>query len=221
VNLNAIDQTLKQILTRIARQVDVRWEMDGQTPHGHARHAVPQELPHRLREHEPRRERTIACRARSSSPPSAGTAAGSGSQNSSLLKVDNIAKNRFWETLEKNVKEMLRETDKQLPEGSSETFVQARGQGQTATTQSRTAPRTPRQRHRHGDTDHGHDHHARRRADGAGAGVRRAAPYLPRGRLGDGERRGGHHLGARPLRDQHERIADSSRRSWARRAARS
>src|SRR5262245_61556697 len=31
VNLNAIDQTLKQILTRIARQVDVRWETDGQT----------------------------------------------------------------------------------------------------------------------------------------------------------------------------------------------
>src|SRR5947207_14843376 len=26
INLNAIDQTLKQILTRIARQVDVRWE---------------------------------------------------------------------------------------------------------------------------------------------------------------------------------------------------
>ena len=31
VNLNAIDQTLKQILNRIARQVDLRWEMEGQT----------------------------------------------------------------------------------------------------------------------------------------------------------------------------------------------
>jgi general secretion pathway protein D len=31
VNLNAIDQTLKQILNRIARQVDMRWEMEGQT----------------------------------------------------------------------------------------------------------------------------------------------------------------------------------------------
>ncbi len=29
--LNAIDQTLKQILTRMARQVDMRWEQDGQT----------------------------------------------------------------------------------------------------------------------------------------------------------------------------------------------
>src|SRR3954451_23914669 len=31
VNLNAIDQTLRQILTRIARQADVRWEFDGTT----------------------------------------------------------------------------------------------------------------------------------------------------------------------------------------------
>src|SRR3954470_23855770 len=31
VNLNAIDQTLKQILNRMARQVDMRWEMEGQT----------------------------------------------------------------------------------------------------------------------------------------------------------------------------------------------
>ena len=29
VTLNAIDQTLKQILTRISKQVDVRWELDG------------------------------------------------------------------------------------------------------------------------------------------------------------------------------------------------
>ncbi|MEO8384134.1 MAG: type II and III secretion system protein, partial [Betaproteobacteria bacterium] len=29
VTLNAIDQTLKQILTRISKQVDVRWEIDG------------------------------------------------------------------------------------------------------------------------------------------------------------------------------------------------
>jgi MSHA biogenesis protein MshL len=31
VNLNAIDQTLKQILNRIAKQVDMRWEMEGPT----------------------------------------------------------------------------------------------------------------------------------------------------------------------------------------------
>jgi general secretion pathway protein D len=68
-------------------------------------------------------------------------AAGAGNQNSSLLKVDNVARNRFWETLEKNIKDLLRETDKQLPEGSSETFVQNRGQSAIATNQARTLAR--------------------------------------------------------------------------------
>src|SRR5260221_7865089 len=31
VTLNAIDQTMKQLLTRIAKQVDMRWESDGHT----------------------------------------------------------------------------------------------------------------------------------------------------------------------------------------------
>ena len=143
INLNAIDQTLKQILTRIARQVDVRWETDGQTI------TVMPDTPY-LRNYKVDYVNmardvtgTIGVQSQVVSPPSAagGTATANASQNSSLLKVDNSAKNRFWETLEKNVKDLLRETDKQLPEGSSETFVQSRGQGQTQTTQSRSTQR--------------------------------------------------------------------------------
>ena len=143
INLNAIDQTLKQILTRIARQVDVRWETDGQTI------TVMPDTPY-LRTYKVDYVNmardvsgTIGVQSQVVSPPSASGAGSSAnaSQNSSLLKVDNSAKNRFWETLEKNVKDLLRETDKQLPEGSSETFVQARGQGQTQTTQSRANQR--------------------------------------------------------------------------------
>jgi MSHA biogenesis protein MshL len=141
VNLNAIDQTLKQILTRIARQVDMRWETDGQTI------TVMPDTPY-LRSYRVDYVNmardvtgTIGVQSQVVAPPSAAGAAGGGSgQNTSVLRVDNTARNRFWETLEKNIKDMLRETDKVLPEGSSETFVQARGQGQTATTQSRTAP---------------------------------------------------------------------------------
>ena len=146
VNLNAIDQTLKQILTRIARQVDMRWEMDGQTL------TVMPDTPYlksyRVDYVNMSRDvtGTIGVQSQVVAPPSAtggtsgGASSANASQNSSLLKVDNTARNRFWETLEKNLKDMLRETDKQLPEGSSETYVQSRGQGQTATTQSRTAP---------------------------------------------------------------------------------
>jgi general secretion pathway protein D len=139
INLNAIDQTLKQILTRIARQIDMRWEMDGQTL------TVMPDTPY-LRTYKVDYVNmardvtgTIGVQSQVVSPPLAGsTATANTSQNSSLLRVDNNSKNRFWETLEKNVKDLLRETDKQLPEGSSETVVQARGQAPGTT---RTAVR--------------------------------------------------------------------------------
>jgi MSHA biogenesis protein MshL len=128
VNLNAIDQTLKQILTRIARQVDVRWESDGQTI------TVMPDAPY-LRTYKIDYVNmardvtgTIGVQSTVVAPPSAtGVSAGS-SQNTSVLKVDATARNRFWETLEKNVKDLLRETDKQFPEGSTETFVTGRRQ---------------------------------------------------------------------------------------------
>src|SRR5471032_1533732 len=146
VNLNAIDQTLKQILNRMAKQVDMRWETDGQTitvmPDTPYLHVYKVDYVNMSRDVAG----TIGVQSQVVAPPGAGAAAGSTSQNSSLLKVDNIAKNHFWETLERNVKDMLRETDKLLPEGSSETFVQNRGQTAVASTQARTTtqPRTGR-----------------------------------------------------------------------------
>src|SRR5688572_18273471 len=131
VNLNAIDQTLKQILTRIAKQVDMRWEMEGDTI------TVMPDTPY-LKNYKVDYVNmsrdvsgTIGVQSNVVAPPSAtGTSgastASSSNQNTSLLKVDNAARNRFWETLERNVKDMLRETDKLLPEGSSETFLAAR-----------------------------------------------------------------------------------------------
>jgi general secretion pathway protein D len=144
VNLNAIDQTLKQILNRIARQVDMRWEMEGQTI------TVMPDTPY-LRSYRVNyvnmardvsgtmgvQSQVVAPPGGTSSSGAAG-AAGSSSQNTSLLKVENTGRNRFWETLERNIKDLLRETDKLLPEGSSETFVQSRGQGAVSTTQAKT-----------------------------------------------------------------------------------
>ena len=149
VNLNAIDQTLKQILTRISRQVDMRWEQDGQTI------TVMPDTPF-LRSYKVNYVNmsrdvtgTIGVQNQVVGPPSASGGAGGGSyasqgQNSSLLKIDNLGKNRFWETLEKNIKDLLRETDKQLPEGSTETFVQSRGAGTASTTQAKTNAQTRR-----------------------------------------------------------------------------
>ena len=112
-------------------------------------------------------------------------------------RISNTSRNRFWETLEKNIKDMLRETDKLLPEGSSETFVSGRGQSGLATTPGEHPAARPR------GTDaveHGDDaDHAGPDADAAGLRVRRAAPHLPRSRLGHREPRGGHRHRARHL----------------------
>src|SRR5690606_20490045 len=55
----------------------------------------------------------------------------------------NKVSNHFWASLEQNIKDLLRETDKLLPEGSSETIVErsdqqiTTGTGAVATTVGR------------------------------------------------------------------------------------
>ena len=146
VNLNAIDQTLRQILTRIAKQADIRWESDGTTI------TVMPDTPflrnYRVDYVNMSRDVTesVGIATQVISGQVGGTAGGqtaTGGNNNSTLTISSTARNRFWETLEKNLKDLLRETDKLLPEGSSETVVQNRGTSGSATTQTRTsaAPR--------------------------------------------------------------------------------
>jgi general secretion pathway protein D len=146
VTLNAIDQTLKQILTRMARQVDMRWETDGQTI------TVMPDSPY-LRSYRVdyvNMSRDVSETVGITTQIIGGTVGGAGGAgggaNNSTLTITSTARHHFWETLERNVKDMLRETDKVLPEGSSETFVQNRGQSTTASNQQRTVtqPRSGR-----------------------------------------------------------------------------
>lgn len=149
VNLNAIDQTLKQILNRMAKQVDMRWETDGQTI------TVLRDTPflrnYRVDYVNMSRDvsETVGIATQVISGSLTGSATGAaptvGGSNNSTLTITSTARHRFWETLEKNIKDLLRETDKLLPEGSSETFVQNRGQTASATSQTRTSapPRRP------------------------------------------------------------------------------
>jgi general secretion pathway protein D len=55
--------------------------------------------------------------------------------NNSKLAITNTSKNHFWDTLVKNITDVLRETDKVLPEGSSETVIE---QSSTNTTTGST-----------------------------------------------------------------------------------
>ena len=125
VTINAIDQTLPQILTRIAKQVDMRYELSNgiltvmpDTPY---LHNYKIDYVNMSRDSEGAMSNTTQVGSNSS-----GSATGSGStgSNNSSLTIKNTSKNHFWETLIQNIKDILHETDQILPEGSSETSVQ-------------------------------------------------------------------------------------------------
>ncbi len=140
VSLNAIDQTLPQLLTRIAKQVDMRFELDGPNL------AVMPDSPflkhYKVDYVNMARNVTGTVSANTlistgvpgttGSSGSAPTQGSSATGNTSKTEITNTSKNHFWETLEKNIKDILRETDKILPEGSSETVVE-QASTQTAT----------------------------------------------------------------------------------------
>ncbi len=122
VTLNAIDQTLPQLLSRIAKQVDMRFELDGPNL------AVMPDSPflkyYRVDYVNLSREVIGTTWTNMQISTSAlETSAGSKSGNVSRIQIDNTSKNRFWESLEKNLKDLLQETDKIFPDGSIETTV--------------------------------------------------------------------------------------------------
>lgn len=129
VTLNAIEQTLPQILKRISKQVDIRYEMDG--PNLSVMPDTPFLRQYTIDYVNMSRDATgtvgiatqIATPGATGSPGGVGGSGASGGGgtkgNISLTSVANVAKNRFWETLEKNIRDLLRETDKILPAGSS------------------------------------------------------------------------------------------------------
>lgn len=119
VTLNAIDQTLQQLLTRISKQVDMRWELEGPNL------VVMPDSPY-LRVYkidylnmERVTQGTVGVSTQIATPgaQSTGGAGGgaAGGSNISTTTVRNIADNKFWDRLVENIKDILRETDKILP----------------------------------------------------------------------------------------------------------
>ena len=137
VSLNAIDQTLQQLLTRIAKQVDMRWELDG--PNLIVMPDTPYLRSYPIDYVNMARDATVTTSVNSqvssgASGSGSGSSSSSGGGNTSTTQISNSSKNHFWETLEKNVKDILRETDKILPEGSSETVIEKSDQQSTTGT---------------------------------------------------------------------------------------
>src|SRR5512134_376431 len=112
VTLNAIDQTLPQILARIAKQVDMRYEIEGQTL------VVMPDAPF-LRHYkvdyvnmsrDTIGQVAISAQISGTTTTTSGTGAVAtmafGANNTSSTTVTNNARNRFWETLVQNVKDL-------------------------------------------------------------------------------------------------------------------
>ena len=122
VTLNAIDQTLPQLLTRIGRQIDLRYEIDGSNL------IVLRDTPF-LRTY--RIEYVSASRnvkmQSTSSTQFAAAASGAGSGGAgpasqatgSTASVEVVSNNQLWEAIVQNVKEILRETDRIIPAGAA------------------------------------------------------------------------------------------------------
>jgi MSHA biogenesis protein MshL len=127
VTVNAINQTLPQILDRISRQVDMRYELDNGTltvmPDTPYLRQYKIDYMNMSRDAEGGITNTSQVGSGASGGAAGGTSGGAGA-NSSQLSIKNTSKNHFWDTLVQNIKDILHETDKILPAGSSETVVQ-------------------------------------------------------------------------------------------------
>lgn len=124
VTLNAVDQTLPAILGRLAKQVDLTYKVENNvlsiTPDYPILRSYKVDYVNMSRDTNSSigaaAEIATAGRAAAAGAQSGG-AAGSGgglSANGSRTQVSSESKNRFWETLIQNIKDLLAETDKEV-----------------------------------------------------------------------------------------------------------
>ena len=157
ITINAINQTLPQILGRLARQVDMRFELDG--PNLAVMPDAPFLRTYRIDYVNLSRQVTGTVSTNTqiattgAGQPSTGnlnTLANGG--NVSATRIENASRNQFWESVEKNIRDLLRETDKLLPEGSSDTVIES---VENASSTGVMPTATPRNRNRGGQAQPG------------------------------------------------------------------
>lgn len=119
VTLNAIDQTIQQLLARIAKQVDLRWELDGPNlsvmPDKPFLRTYKVDFPNMSRAVKSSISTTtqIANAASASGGASAQqTPSNTSGGNSASTTVESTTKNDLMESLISNVTDMLKEEDK-------------------------------------------------------------------------------------------------------------
>lgn len=136
ITLNAIQETMPSILDRICEQLDIRWskknnhilvELD--TPY--LKNYIVDYI-NMGRDLEAKVSTNTQIVTQSQITNNVNNTINNSSNNSNIVNdnnnisstlVKNKTNNNFWKSLEKNIKDILQETDKILPEGSSETEI--------------------------------------------------------------------------------------------------
>ncbi len=113
VTINAINQTLPQILDRISRQIDMRYEIDG--PNLSVMPDTPYLKQYKIDYVNMSRDTNSSINTNATVGGAVSTTGGgnAGGSNSSLA-IKDASKNNFWDTLIKNIKDILRETDQDV-----------------------------------------------------------------------------------------------------------
>lgn len=109
VTLNALDQTIHELLDRVARQIDMRYELEGKNlfvlPDAPFLRLYKVDYPNITRE-------SLSSTGSESQVATTGQGTATGTGNSSSASIRNTSNNRFWVTLTDNIRDLLRETDK-------------------------------------------------------------------------------------------------------------
>ncbi len=109
VTLNALDQTIHELLDRVARQIDMRYELEGKNlfvlPDAPFLRLYKVDYPNITRE-------SASSTGSESQVATTGQGTATGTGNSSSASIRNVSNNRFWPTLTDNIRDLLRETDK-------------------------------------------------------------------------------------------------------------
>lgn len=121
VTLNAVDQTLPAILERISKQVDLTYKIQNNvliiTPDQPVLRTYKVDYVNMSRDTAGFIGADGQISSASQSSGAGGTvsnSAGNGANNSSRTSVTSESKSHFWETLEKNLKDILKDTDKEV-----------------------------------------------------------------------------------------------------------
>lgn len=130
VTLNAIDQTLPQILDRVAAQIDMRYTLEENlltvVPDTPFLRLYRIDYLNMTRETSSRTSiATQVATTGGSTGEGVGTSGGTG--NNSNTDILNVAQNRFWESLTESIRSLLQETDKLLPASDAATDPPVQG----------------------------------------------------------------------------------------------